>query len=111
MNLYNDLNKNTTVKGLGFRNREVALDSIDIVEDYFDKLYKKQKIPGYSSSKTLPRKYIKTKKESKDYYDTQKMYRILGLHNRAKSMIERIKNKESIKNIKEAIKVFKSYYN
>ena len=97
MNLYNDLNKNTTVKGLGFRNKEVALDSIDIVEDYFDKLYKNKKYQDILVLKLYPEKYIKTKKESKDYYDTQKMYRILGLHNRAKSMIERIKNKESIK--------------
>lgn len=109
MNLYNDLNKQTTVHGLGFKDKAIAVESIKKVENYFEKLYKKQKIPGYTSKVTLPKRYLNTKQESKKYYRTQMMYRILGLRNRAQSMIERIKNKDSIKNIKEAIIVFNKF--
>ena len=99
MSLYDDANPSTTLNDLGFRDKKTAIDSVKKNQ----KLYKKQKIPAYSSNKTLPKKYIKNKEDSYKYYRSQTVYRILGLLNRAKSMITRIKNKESIKNIKEAI--------
>ena len=40
--LYNDANPKTTVHGLGFRNAKVAKESIKIVREYFNNLYKKQ---------------------------------------------------------------------
>ena len=35
MNLYTDDNPETTLKGLGFKNKEIAIKSIKIVENYF----------------------------------------------------------------------------
>ena len=104
--LYNDANPKTTVHGLGFRNAKVAKESIRIVREHFNNLYKKQKIPGYSSKHTLPRKYLETKQDAIRYYKNQVIYRILGLRNRAKSMLERTNNK---KNIKDAVDVFDKY--
>jgi hypothetical protein len=104
--LYNDANPKTTIHGLGFRNAKVAKESIKIVREYFNNLYKKQKIPDYSSKYTLPMKYLETKQDALRYYKNQIMYRILGLRNRAKSMLERTTNK---KNMREAISVFDRY--
>ena len=109
MDLYSDTNKRTTLKGLGFKNKEIAKHSINKINLYFDNLYFNQKIPNYSSNKTLPKKYLSTKKEACMYYSTQKMYRVLALLNRAKSMLDRIENVNSIHNIEEAINVFEKW--
>lgn len=106
MDLYNDLNKKTTVSGLGFKNEKIAKESIKKIYTYFNDLYSKQKIPGYSSKRTLPRKYLENDSQARSYYRTQIMYRILAMRNRAKSMVERINN---TKDIKKAIKVFDQY--
>ena len=110
MNLFTDDNPKTTVTNLGFKNKQKALESIHIVEKHFNLLEKKQKIPGYTPKNVLPKKYLETVEESKHYYKVQKKYRILGLLNRAKTMIKKKNiNPESVKNIKEAIKVLEKY--
>ena len=104
MDLYTDNNKKTTLKGLGYKNRQVAVETIRKVEIYFNYMEQKQKIPGWTPDNVLPKKYIKNKNESKKYYKIQKMYRILGMSNRAKGMVNRVKNN---KGLKDAISVFK----
>tara|TARA_B100000925_G_scaffold291256_1_gene278691 strand:+ start:80 stop:595 length:516 start_codon:yes stop_codon:yes gene_type:complete len=106
MNLYTDDNPETTLKGLGFKNALKALETIRIVEKYFDKLEKSQKIPGFTPKCVLPKTYINNKIESKKYYQKQKLYRILGMQNRAKGMVNRIKNN---KNILLAIDIFQNW--
>ena len=106
MNLYTDDNPETTLKGLGFKNALKALETIRIVEKYFDKLEKSQNIPGFTPKCVLPKTYINTKLESKKYYQKQKLFRILGMQNRAKGMVKRIKNN---KNILLAIDIFQNW--
>ena len=103
MNLYTDDNPETTIKGLGFKNELKAKETIQIVEYYFNKLEKKQKIPGYSPLNLRPKVYLSNQIENKKYYLKQKMYRVLGMSNRAKGMIHRVKNPEDIL---KAIKIF-----
>ena len=55
MNLYTDDNPKTTLQGLGFKNKEKAINTIKTVEKYFDLLKKKQSIPGYTSKNVLPK--------------------------------------------------------
>ena len=101
--LYSDDNPKTTLKGLGFKNEDKAKETIEKVEKYFDKLMKKQKINSYTPDNVLPKKLLTTKKEIKKYYQLQKMYRILGMSNRAKGMVNKVnKNKD----LKKAIKIF-----
>ena len=103
MNLYTDDNPETTIKGLGFKNKNKALETIKTVEKYFDIMIKNQVIPSFTPHNVRPKQYINNKKEAEEYYKKQKMYRILGMLNRAKGMINRVKNK---KGIMEAISVF-----
>ena len=104
MDLYTDNNKFTTLKGLGFKNKKVAINTIKKVEFYFNKMKSNQEIPGYTPDNVLPKEYLDNMKDLERYYEKQKMYRILGMSNRAKGMIKRVKNN---KNLKEAIAVFK----
>ena len=62
-----------------------------------------QNIPSYTPDNVLPKKYLDTKEGTIKYYKNQKMFRILGMRNRAKGMIRRVKNN---KNFKEAIEIF-----
>lgn len=103
MSLYTDDNPKTTLKGLGFKNKEKAEETIKKVEEYFENMKKKQKKNSWTPDNVLPKKYLKTNKEINDYYQLQKMYRILGMNNRAKGMLKNTKNND---NLKEAIKVF-----
>lgn len=103
MSLYTDDNPITTLKGLGYSNREKALETIQIVEDYFDSMMNRQKIPDYTPANVLPRKYLKTVDEKERYYAKQKMYRILGMRNRAIGRLNKVKKD---KDIKEAIIIF-----
>lgn len=104
MDLYTDNNKNTTLKGLGYKDKQTAIRTIRKVEIYFNYMMSKQKVPGWTPSNVLPKKYIRNNSENKKYYSIQKMYRILGMSNRAKGMVNRIKVK---KGLQEAIAVFK----
>jgi hypothetical protein len=103
MELYTDKNPNTTLKGLGYRNELIAKKSINMIETYFNKMLKKQKPNTYTPNNVKPRIFINNKKENFNYYQKQKMYRVLGLLNRAKGMIHRITN--NIDMI-QAIKIF-----
>ena len=106
MKLYTDDNPITTLKGLGFKDKNKALETINIVEKYFNQMNKKQKIPGYTPNNVLPRKYISNKKESNKYYLLQKKYRILGMRNRGVGMLKKV---SSNKNILDAIKIFNNW--
>ena len=106
MNLYTDDNPKTTLKGLGFKNKEIAIKSIKIVENYFDQMYARQKIPGITPDNVLPKQMLNSKKDAKKYYKKQKMYRILGMSNRAKGMVDKIANNI---NIKQAIQIYEKW--
>ena len=110
MNLYTDDNPKTTLKGLGFKNKDKAIETIYKVEKYFDNLMREQGIPGYTPPNVLPKIYIMNKEESYKYYLKQKMYRILGMMNRAKGMLNKVSD-EKKQNFKEAISVFEIWMN
>lgn len=106
MSLYNDQNKNTTVKGLRFKDKSAAKNTIKIVDSHFKKLKEKQKIPGHTPDNLLPRRYLSNRNELRDYYNTQAMYRILAMRNRAYSMLDRTENEDSIDNLSDAVDIF-----
>ncbi len=106
MQLYTNNNPKTTIKGLGFKNKKTAIETIKIVEEVFNNMMMNQKIPGYSPKNTLPRKFLHNQKENKLYYKNQKIFRILGMNNRAKGMVNKVKNN---KDIKDAIKIFNKW--
>ena len=106
MNLYTDDNPETTIKGLGFKNKEKALHTVETVEKYFESLKKSQKIPGLTPEKVRPQKLLQSKEDANKYYQTQKWYRIMGMLNRARGMIYRVNNK---KDIMEAMIVFEDW--
>ena len=108
MNLYTDDNPQTTLSGLGFKNKKKAIETVQKVEKYFEIMKQNQVIPGYTPDSVLPKEFISTKNQLNKYYNKQKMYRILGMLNRAKGMINRIQNAD---NIKEAIVVFEKWMN
>ena len=110
MNLYTDDNPKTTLKGLGFKNKDKAIETIYKVEKYFDNLMREQGIPGYTPPNVLPKIYLMNKEESYKYYLKQKMYRILGMMNRAKGMLNKVSD-EKKQNFKEAISVFEIWMN
>ena len=106
MNLYTDDNAQTTLSGLGFKNNKKAIETIQKVEKYFDMMNKNQVIPGYTPDSVLPKEIIFNTKQSNQYYNRQKMYRILGMSNRAKGMIHRVKTPQ---NLIDAILVFEKW--
>ena len=103
--LYTDNNPKTTLKGLGFKNKKIAKETIQKVEEYFDNMIRIQlkTIPSYTPDNVLPKKYLTSKDETMKYYRNQKMYRILGMRNRAKGMLHRVKDN---KDFKGAMKIF-----
>ena len=109
MNLYTDDNPKTTLRGLGFKNKKKAEQTILKVENYFDMMHKNQQIPGWTPDNVLPKKYLKSESESFQYYLKQKMYRILGMSNRAKGMLNKIKDIKKTQNFKDAINVFEKW--
>ena len=108
MNLYTDDNPETTLKGLGFKNKTIAMETVKKVENYFDAMKSKQSVPGLTPSNVRPQEFISNETELDEYYQKQKMYRILGMLNRAKGMIHRVKNTT---NIKQAINIFEKWMN
>ena len=103
--LYTDDNPKTTLKGLGFKNKNIAKSTIQKVEEYFNNMIRiqLQTIPSYTPDNVLPKKYLASKDETIKYYRNQKMYRILGMRNRAKGMLHRVKDN---KDFKGAMKIF-----
>ena len=110
MNLYTDDNPETTLSGLGFKDKNKAIETINKVEKYFNNLIKNQAIPGYTPENVLPKIYINDKQEAHKYYLKQKMFRILGMMNRAKGMLDNVSD-EKKKKFKEAISVFEIWMN
>ena len=46
MDLYTDNNKNTTLKGLGYKDKQTAIRTTRKVEIYFNYMIFEQKVPG-----------------------------------------------------------------
>jgi hypothetical protein len=108
--LFTDNNPETTLKGLGFKNINKTKESIIKIEKYFNKLCKKQKLNHWTSYKTRPKEFITTNKQKIKYFQKQKMYRILGLLNRAKTIYLQYPNpelKQSILLLKKWMKNYK----
>lgn len=105
-NLYTDDNPQTTLGGLGYRDVDAALETIERVETHFDRLLTEQIVPGWTPENVLPREYLSNGSECQAYYKKQKMYRILGMRNRAVGMVDRLKNEARQKEMQEAIVVF-----
>jgi len=99
MNLFTDDNPKTTIKGLGFKDIITTKKSIKIINHHFDELKVKQKINSYTPKNLLPKQFITNKKEIIIFYNKQKMYRILGLLNRAKVLYKIYPNSELKKSI------------
>ena len=99
MNLFTDDNPKTTIKGLGFKDVKTTKKSIKNINNHFDELKVKQKINSYTPKNLLPKQFITNKKEIIIFYNKQKMYRILGLLNRAKVVYKIYPNSELKKSI------------
>jgi hypothetical protein len=98
--LFTDDNPETTVKGLKFKTLDDTKQSIQFIEFYFNQLRRNQKENESTPDNVLPKKILKTKNEIITYYEQQKMYRIIGLLNRAKSIYKKYPNDELEKSIK-----------
>ncbi len=103
--LFSDDNPETTLKGLGFKNKQKAIDSIILIEKTFSDMRDKQRIHGCSPKKLRPRYYLDTKEAVEKFYLQQKMYRVLGLLNRAKMISYRYPKED----ILEAIEVLQKW--
>lgn len=107
-NLFTDDNPKTTLKGLGFKTPEISKQSIKLVEEYFNSRLKKQKIPG-TPKNLLPTQRLNDREESIRYFANQKMTRILGLANRAKSVIKNTNNKIKQENLQASIDILENW--
>jgi hypothetical protein len=83
-NLFTNDNPETTIKNLSFKTTDDTIKSIRKIESIFNKLKNKQKINTYSPLNLRPRTYFENKESIEKFYLKQKMYRIIGLLNRAK---------------------------
>jgi len=92
--LFTDDNKETTLHGLGFSTLEKSKNSIRKIETYYNTLKKNQQINKYSPKNLRPRVYLDSKQHIEKFYMHQKMYRVLGLLNRAKTIHQRYPNPE-----------------
>jgi len=110
-NLFTDDNPKTTLHGLSFKNIINTKKSIKIIDIYFNKIKNEQKINEYSPKNLLPKMFLQTKKEINSYYKKQKLYRILGLLNRAKVIYKRYPNNELYNSIKILDCQLKKYKN
>jgi len=104
-NLFTNDNPETTIKGLSFKTKKDTIMSIHKIESIFNNLKKHQKINQYSPPNLKPITYFDTKKSIEKYYLKQKMYRILGLLNRAKVIYKRYPNNE----LKGSISILQSW--
>jgi hypothetical protein len=115
LNLFTDDHPKTTLHGLRFATPQLTQSSINKIENHFDYLLNHQYLPGYPPS-LRPNTYLKTQAQAKSYYQTQKMYRVLGLLNRAASIYKNMgktktPNIQKKKNIKESISLLKKWVN
>jgi len=105
MKLFTDDHPETTLHGLQFQNKELALKSIQLIEAHFTKLMREQKINAPTPNNVRPHKVLTTKKDIEKYYETQKMWRVLALLNRAKVLYKKTKKKDLL----ESIKIFEEW--
>lgn len=110
MNLFTNDNPETTIKGLGFKTPQITKLSIKKINRYMDIRCEYQQIPGYPIQ-LLPHTYLNTKKEAKHYYRNQKMTRVLGLLNRATSVIKRTKDIIKRGEIEKSIEILRNWVN
>lgn len=106
MHLYTDDHPHTTVRGLGYKNAQVARQTIHKVEQYFDAKQRWQRVPGWTPRTCRPRRYLRTKKSCTRYYRTQQTYRILGMCNRARGSLRRSNHPNALRG---AIRVFEQW--
>lgn len=102
LQLFTNNNPETTIKGLKFKNKELALESIEKIELIFTTLQHQQRINTSSPTWLRPRYFLHSQEIIEKFYLQQKMYRVLGLLNRAKSVY----NRTLKKNILQSIEVF-----
>ena len=105
LHLFTNDNPETTLKGLGFKNKEKALESIALIEITFSKLRDEQILNTCSPLNLRPRYLLDSKEAIEKFYLQQKMYRVLGLLNRAKI----IYNKYPKESLLEAISVLEEW--
>lgn len=99
LHLFTDDNPETTLKGLGFKTLDKTKNSIVLIEKTFSNLRDKQEIGGCSPNNLRPKVFLETSKHIDKFYLQQKMYRILGLLNRAKIIYKRYPSDELKKSI------------
>ena len=105
--LFTDDNPETTLRGLGFKTPQKTLESIERIEAYFDLLESNQIIGDWTPSNVRPHEFIQTLEQCQRYYKKQKMYRVLGLLNRAKVIYRRTGNP----NIGASIEILEDWMN
>jgi hypothetical protein len=105
--LFTDDNPETTLKGLGFKTREKTIKSIKLIEDTFSNLKKNQQINTCSPLNLRPRYILDSQRAIEKFYLQQKMYRVLGLLNRAKTIYSRYPKDT----LKESIQILKNWMN
>jgi hypothetical protein len=115
MNLFSDDHPETTLHGLRFATPQLTLTSINKIENHFDHLLKVQFIPGYPNS-LRPKTYLTRRTQAISYYQNQKMYRVLGLLNRASSIYKNMgknntPNIKKMENIRQSITLLKKWIN
>ncbi len=103
--LFSNDNPATTLRGLGFKNKDIALQSIQKIEEVFSRLRDKQKINTCSPKFLRPRYLLDSEAIIEKYYLHQKMYRVLALLNRANT----VKYRYPKEGIIEAIEVFRQW--
>jgi hypothetical protein len=74
LQLFTDDNPETTLKGLGFKNKEKVIESISLIEYTFSKLRDKQVVNTCSPEFLRPRYYLDSKEIIEKFYLQQKMY-------------------------------------
>lgn len=103
--LFTDNHPETTLKNLGFKNRQKAVESILKIEKTFSYMRDIQKINTCSPENLRPRYFLDSKKIIEKFYLQQKMYRVLGLLNRAKILVLRYAKTD----ILEAIEILQKW--
>ena len=103
--LYTDDNRDFTIYGLSYKDKQSALESIEKIDKVFNQISKAIE-PGTCSPEFIrPRVYLFTQLEIEKFILIQKMYRILALNNRAKVLYKRTKKQS----IAEAINIFNNW--
>lgn len=100
--LFTDDNRDFTIYGLSYKNKESAIKSIEKIDRVLDTIASSIELNTCSPSFIRPVYHIHTRNQLDKYILIQKMYRVLALNNRAKVLYNRTGNN----NIKAAIDIF-----